>query len=227
MTSNVFTPVGLDQLLRAARAAGDGAHPTEPGVAEDLRAAELAADAAAWRRMGGAGLGAGLGSSRPLAATLLAASVAVLAVAADQLIDRWADEHLFAAWVGLWAVVFAGVLLLAGTARRLALGITARAQVWMRQWAQARTEARMLELMQGDHRLMADISIVRDRQASLGAAGQAAVRAVARLDVESTPAAAVTEATATEPAYQADAARSANVDAEIGSRRRRSYLMGS
>ena len=65
-------------------------------------------------------------SDRMLSALLLAAAVAALAVTVNQLMDTWAEDHLLTAWVALWAVVFAGSLLLAGTAQRVAHSIMAR-----------------------------------------------------------------------------------------------------
>jgi len=50
--------------------------------------------------------------TRTLAAMLLAAIVAAFVVVADQMMDTWADGHLLAAWVALWAVAFASVGLL-------------------------------------------------------------------------------------------------------------------
>lgn len=57
-------------------------------------------------------------SDRALSVLLLAAAVAALAVTVNQLMDTWAEDQLLTAWVALWAVVFAGSLLLAGTARQ-------------------------------------------------------------------------------------------------------------
>ena len=42
-------------------------------------------------------------AAKGLSAMLLAAMVSALVVVADQLIDTWADGHLLAAWVALWA----------------------------------------------------------------------------------------------------------------------------
>ncbi|GAB3187491.1 hypothetical protein [Hydrogenophaga aquatica] len=136
-------------------------------------------------------------SSRPLAALLLAAAVAALAVVADQLIATWADGHLMAAWVAMWAVVFAGTLLLAGTARRMSQRVMAGLDAWARRRAEARAEARYLALAQSDARVMADLQAARDRYEIQAAA------------------AATEKAAADAPAYDADAARSANVDQDI------------
>lgn len=100
---------------------------------------------------------------RALVALLLAASVAALAVVADQLVTTWADGHLFAAWVGLWAVVFAGSLLLAAPARRLALQVMRVLNAWGRQRAEARANARFLRLAQADARVMGDLCAASDR----------------------------------------------------------------
>ena len=52
---------------------------------------------------------------------------------ADQVIDSWADGHVFLAWVLLWAVVFAATLVFAGTARRMGQ----RAMGALNRWSQA------------------------------------------------------------------------------------------
>jgi undecaprenyl pyrophosphate phosphatase UppP len=83
-------------------------------------------------------------NARGLAALLLAASVAALAVVADQLIETWLDDHLFLAWVALWAVVFAGSLLLTGTVRRMSARAVARLDQWAARRAQTRAAARLL-----------------------------------------------------------------------------------
>lgn len=104
--------------------------------------------------------------ARGLAAMLLAAAVAALVVLADQLIDTWADGHLFLGWVALWVVIFAGSALLAGTARRVA-GSTLRAlDSWSRSLAEARAEARLWELAKLDPRLKAELIQARARDAA-------------------------------------------------------------
>jgi hypothetical protein len=82
-------------------------------------------------------------NARGLAALLLAASVAALAVVADQLIQTWMDGHLFLAWITLWAVVFAGSLLLTGTIRRMSARVVAGLDQWAADHAQARAAARL------------------------------------------------------------------------------------
>ena len=108
-------------------------------------------------------------NARGLAAMLLAAAVAALAVVADQLIDTWADNHLLLAWILMWTVVFAGSLLLTGTARRLSLRALARLDQWAQRRAQARADARFLVFAQQDPRLQAGL------QTTSTSNGQAAV----------------------------------------------------
>lgn len=103
--------------------------------------------------------------ARGLAAMLLAAAVAALVVLADQLIDTWADGHLFLGWVALWVVIFAGSALLAGTARRMARSTLAALDSWSRSLAEARAEARLWELAKQDPRLKAELMLARERAA--------------------------------------------------------------
>lgn len=100
---------------------------------------------------------------RALVALLLAASVAALAVVADQLVTTWADGHLFAAWLGMWAVVFAGSLLLAAPARRVATQVMRLLNAWARLRAEARANSRFMHLAQTDARVMGDLRAAYDR----------------------------------------------------------------
>ena len=118
--------------------------------------------------------------SRSLAAMLLAAAVAALAVLADQMIGTWADGHLFLGWVALWVVIFAGSVLFAGTARRLAQGTLRSLDSWSRSLAEARAEARLWDLARTDPRLKAELLQARAREADL--AEELATPAAARDD---------------------------------------------
>ncbi len=100
---------------------------------------------------------------RALATLLLAAGVAALAVVTDRLIDTWADGHLLAAWVLMWAVVFLGSLMLASPARHAAQRVMAGLNGWALRRAVARAEARTAALAQRDARLQADLSALRQR----------------------------------------------------------------
>lgn len=81
-----------------------------------------------------------------LAAMLLAAAVAALAVVAHQLMEAWVDGHLFLGWVTLWVVVFGGLGMLAGSARRVARRAVDALDAWSRAQAKARAQARSTRL---------------------------------------------------------------------------------
>ncbi len=104
------------------------------------------------------------GEARGLATLLLAAVVAALVVVADRVIDTWADGHLLLAWVMLWAVVFAGSALFAGTARRVAIRTLKGLDNWSRKVAESRAEARLWELAKRDPALMSDLMAAKSRQ---------------------------------------------------------------
>ena len=101
--------------------------------------------------------------ARGLAALLLAAVVAAMVVVADQVIDSWADGHVFLAWVLLWAVVFAATLVFAGTARRMGLRAMAVLNRWSRAAAERRAEARMWEIAKTDPRVMGELVAAQQR----------------------------------------------------------------
>lgn len=106
----------------------------------------------------------GFDSTRSLAAMLLAAIVSALVVVADQLVDTWADGHLLAAWVVLWAVGFAAVALFASAARQLAQRVVKAADGWSARVAQARADERFWNSAQNDPRIMADLNMALMRQ---------------------------------------------------------------
>ena len=103
--------------------------------------------------------------SRGLAAMLLAAAVSALVVVADQMISTWADGHLLLGWVILWVVIFAGLALFAGTARRTAQATLRSLDSWSRSMAEARAEARLWDLARTDPRLKAELLAARARDA--------------------------------------------------------------
>lgn len=117
-----------------------------PGVDRLENVAALAAQA--HRRFDG---------TKGLASMLLTAMAAALVVAADQLVDTWADGHLLAAWVVLWAVGFASLGLLAAPARRITVRGAAALDAWSRQVARRRADARLWAIAQQDPRVMADL----------------------------------------------------------------------
>lgn len=100
--------------------------------------------------------------ARGVATFLLAAVVSGLLLAANQLIDTWADGHLLAAWMALWAVAFAALALAAGPIRRAVSSAkkfdgSALYAAWsVRRKARIQDE-KMWDYAKQDARLMADI----------------------------------------------------------------------
>ena len=100
--------------------------------------------------------------ARSVATFLLAAVVSGLVLAANQLIDTWADGHLLAAWVALWAVAFAALALAASPIRRAVVSVkqfdgSALYAAWsVRRKARIQDE-KMWDYAKQDARLMADI----------------------------------------------------------------------
>ena len=97
------------------------------------------------------------GHRKGLAALLLAAVVAALLVAANQLVDTWSDNHLLAAWIVIWAIGFAALGLLAGTARKLAAGLATGFNAWSQRVARAHADAHFMETARHDPRIMAEL----------------------------------------------------------------------
>ena len=102
-------------------------------------------------------------SARPLAAMLLAAIVSALLVAADALIDTYADGHLLLAWSLLWALGFAALALFANATRQAARRLLARASSWRAQRAEREADAAFWLLAQRDPRIMADLQGAMER----------------------------------------------------------------
>ena len=101
--------------------------------------------------------------SRTLAIMLLAAVVAAFIVVADQMIDTWAEGHLLAAWVALWAVVFAAVGLFAGVSKTMALQLKQGLDAWSARMAQSRSDERLWAIAQTDARLMSELQTAMNR----------------------------------------------------------------
>lgn len=133
--------------------------------------------------------------TRGLAALLLGAVVAAAVTVADHLVDYWADDHLMALWMVLWAVGFATAALFASTARGVARRVVVAADAWSAQQARTRADRRLWATAMSDPRVMDDIIAAQQR-------------AAATLPL--------TQVSKQEPlAYSAEAARGANIDDEI------------
>ena len=117
-------------------------------------------------------MGESFSPTRTLAAMLLAAVVAAFVVVADQMMDTWADGHLLAAWVTLWAVAFAAAGLFAGPSKKLSSEIKNGLDAWSAKLAQNRADDRMWAMAQTDTRLMADLHSAIGRSDELTAQSQ-------------------------------------------------------
>ena len=117
-----------------------------------------------------------------LAAMLLAAIVAAFVVVADQMMDTWADGHLLAAWVALWAVAFAAVGLFAGVSKTLAMQMKQGLNVWSARMAQRRSDERLWAIAKMDARLMSELQTAMSRSDEEELLGESSIqRRVARM----------------------------------------------
>jgi len=107
-------------------------------------------------------------SSKTLANLLLAAGVAALVVGVDQMIDSWAESHVVAAWLALWAVAVLAIVLLRGLTRHLAQNLMTGLDAWSAHVARSRADERLWSMAQTDPRLMSELQVAMDR-ASEGA----------------------------------------------------------
>lgn len=102
-------------------------------------------------------------SSKPLANLLLAAGVAALVVGVDNMIDSWAESHVVAAWLALWAVAVLAIVLLRGLTRHLAQKLMTGLDAWSAHVARSRADERLWSMAQSDPRLMSDLQVAMDR----------------------------------------------------------------
>ena len=102
-------------------------------------------------------------SSKTLANLLLAAGVAALVVGVDQLIDNWAESHVVAAWLALWAVAVLAIVALRGLTRHLAQNLMTGLDAWSAHVARSRADERLWSMAQSDPRLMSDLQVAMGR----------------------------------------------------------------
>lgn len=102
-------------------------------------------------------------STHTLASGMLAAGVAALVVLADHLIDDWADTHVLAAWLALWAVAVIAIASLRGVSRMLAHSLMTRLDAWSAHVATQRSDRRLWAMAQQDPRMMSDLKAAFDR----------------------------------------------------------------
>ncbi len=101
--------------------------------------------------------------TRVLASVLLAAGVSALLVATDRLLQSWAESHLVAAWLALWAVAVLAMVLLRGLTRFLAHKLITGLDAWSAQLARRRADTRLWAMAQKDPRMMRDLEVALDR----------------------------------------------------------------
>jgi len=104
-------------------------------------------------------------SSKTLANFLLAAGVAALVVGVNQLIDNWAESHVVAGWLALWAVAVLAIVVLRGLTRHLAQNLMTGLDAWSAHVARSRADERLWSMAQSDPRLMSDLQVAMDRAA--------------------------------------------------------------
>lgn len=95
--------------------------------------------------------------SRALAGMLVAALVAAVLVVANQVIETITDGHLFAAWIGLWALGFAAMALLLDPVFALTSGLRSAWRNWRAARRLAAQDEKLWDLALSDARVMADI----------------------------------------------------------------------
>lgn len=101
--------------------------------------------------------------AKTLATLMLAAGVAALVVMADHLIDDWAETHVIAAWMALWAVAVVAIAALRGVSRLLAQAVMANLDTWSANLARNRADQRLWAMAQTDSRLMTELQTAMDR----------------------------------------------------------------
>lgn len=116
----------------------------------------------------------GFDGAKGLAVMLLVAVVAAMVVVADQLVDNWADGHLLAAWVAVWAIGFAALALFAGSIRLLVARVVKALDAWSLAIAQARADVRLWEAAKADPRVMADLQVAIARHEAFSEAAKVA-----------------------------------------------------
>lgn len=114
--------------------------------------------------LSGAGVQPGISRPGPsaaapkvLATMLLAAIVTALLVAADSLVETFADGHLLVGWLLLWAVAFAALALFADSARNGARRLHDALGELVRREAQRAADRNYLACAQHDPRIMAEL----------------------------------------------------------------------
>ena len=101
--------------------------------------------------------------AKGLVALLVAGVFSALVVVADQLVSTWADGQLVVAWIGLWVVLFAAIVLFAEASRGWSDSVTDMINQWSGAHARRIEDERTWRFAQTDARFMADLQVARCR----------------------------------------------------------------
>jgi hypothetical protein len=101
--------------------------------------------------------------ARRLSALLLAAGVAAAVVLTDDLLQDWAQTHMLASWLALWAVAAVSMSVLRGLTRVLATRLMTGLNQWSAGVARRRADERMWAIAKTDARLMCDLQAAMSR----------------------------------------------------------------
>jgi hypothetical protein len=102
-------------------------------------------------------------STKALSTWLSTAGVAALLVLANHLMDDWAETHLMAAWLALWALAIVAIVVLRGLSRMLAQNMITGLNQWSAHLARSRADQRLWSMAQTDSRLMGELQTAMDR----------------------------------------------------------------
>ena len=127
-------------------------------------------------------------SAKTLATLLSAAVVAALVVVADRMIDSWADGHLLATWVIMWAVAFAALGFFAPLLKQIFRNLNVNYQAWSLRSQNAHAEEAYWQSALNDPRVMAEYQAakLRSEQAQIDQAAKAQADAEAEAVVSIT-----------------------------------------
>ena len=103
-------------------------------------------------------------ASASLTAALVTAATALSVVVADRYLGALTDGHAVAAWLLMWAVVFAAFVATRLPARLLASRIKLALNGYALSVADRRAERRFMDMAKSDSRLMAELQAARARQ---------------------------------------------------------------
>lgn len=113
-------------------------------------------------------IGKNFDSAKTLATLLSAAVVAALVVVANRVINSWADGHLLATWVIMWAVAFAALGFFAPMVKQGASHLTVSYQAWSLRAENARAEVSYWQSALDDPRVMAEYQAAKNRSEQAG-----------------------------------------------------------